>query len=102
MVQESIIRDITHKATCPSCKQFTTFNSRRAILSKDLPPILTINSVIYEPGNPSHKLWLDNRHETFVKPFIEVRGQVDGVDDAESVLYELRASQLLAHDQTKV
>ena len=62
--------------------------------TKELPPILALNTSIYDSGIPSHRLWVDSRPRqgTFVQPFIEIRGQGDGVDDPEVVQYELRVS----------
>lgn len=79
---------MSHKATCQTCKQFASFDSRRAIPSKDLPPILAINASVYNEENL--RFWLDDRHGTFLKSSVEVRGQVDGVDDRDAVMYELR------------
>lgn len=94
IVSESLFRGSVYKATCPMCKQFSTNESRKSIPSKDLPSILALNTSIYEAGIASHRLWLDGRYRqgTFVQPFIEVRGQVDGIDEAEVVRYELRVS----------
>jgi PAB-dependent poly(A)-specific ribonuclease subunit 2 len=39
----SLIRKMTHKATCQTCEHFSTFPSRRSILSADLP-ILVVNA----------------------------------------------------------
>ena len=92
IVRDSLIRASTYKATCSTCVQTVTFDSRKAIPSKVLPPILAMNTCIYQPGIASHKLWLDTRQGTLLKPFIEIRGQVDGVDDEEVVQYELVVS----------
>lgn len=94
IVRESLFRGNVYKATCPLCKQFTTNESRKSVSSQDLPPILALNTSIYEAGISSHRLWLDTRYRqgTFAQPFIEIRGQVDGVDDVETVQYELRVS----------
>ena len=42
----------------------------------------------------AQQLWLDavNRNGTYVQPFINIRGQVDGVDEANEIRYELRVS----------
>ncbi|KAI5119085.1 hypothetical protein M0805_004858 [Coniferiporia weirii] len=93
IVRDSLLRGSAYKATCPLCKQFSTNESRKSIPSADLPPVLALNTSIYEPGLATHRLWLDTRHRhgTFVRPRIEIRGQVDGVDEAEVVQYELRS-----------
>jgi len=47
------------------------------------------------------KFWKDNRQQTFLTPRIELSGQVSGVDDPESVAYELRGMivQVVAKDR---
>lgn len=91
VLRSSLLRHITHKATCQTCKQFSSFDARRAIPTKDLPPVLAINAAVYNEDNL--KYWLDG-NSTFLKPMIEVRGEVDGIDDPDSVIYELRVSFL--------
>ncbi|KAG6379196.1 ubiquitin carboxyl-terminal hydrolase-domain-containing protein [Boletus reticuloceps] len=88
ILRASLIRQMTHKATCQTCKQFSTFSSRRSIPSADLPPILAVNASVYNDDNL--KYWMDTRTGRFLSPTVEVRGEVEGVDDAESVTYELR------------
>ena len=94
---------MTHKATCQTCKQFSTFSSRRSIPSADLPPILAVNASVYNDDNL--KYWMDMRTGRFLTPTVEVRGEVEGVDDAESVTYELRVRKcgyfvLVVYDQS--
>lgn len=36
------------------------------------------------------KYWIDGKRQTFLQSHIELRGQVDGVDDDETVQYELK------------
>ena len=73
-------------------QQFSSLVNRRAIPSKDLPPILAVNAAIHK--NESHlKYWLDDKDTQFLTPKIEIRGQIDGGDDSQCVLYELRVSQ---------
>ena len=42
----------------------------------------------------AQQLWLDNsnRNGTYVQPFVNIRGQVDGVDEVNEIRYELRVS----------
>ncbi|EED81049.1 predicted protein, partial [Postia placenta Mad-698-R] len=87
--KHSLLRPTTHKATCQTCKQFSTFESRRSIRSRDLPPILAINANAF--NEETHKYWRDNRNQTFLKPTVEIHGQFEGMEDPEAVLYELRA-----------
>ncbi|KAF9821597.1 hypothetical protein IEO21_00443 [Rhodonia placenta] len=89
VLQHSLLRPTTHKATCQTCKQFSTFESRRSIRSRDLPPILAINANAF--NEETHKYWRDNRNQTFLKPTVEIHGQFEGMEDPEAVLYELRA-----------
>ncbi|KZT11602.1 cysteine proteinase [Laetiporus sulphureus 93-53] len=89
MLRHSLLRPTTHKATCQTCKQFSTFESRRSIRTRDLPPILAVNAAVFTED--TFKFWRDQRNQTFLKPTIEVRGQVEGIDEPEAVIYELRA-----------
>lgn len=98
VVRSSLLRYTTHKATCASCaRQFTTFESRRSIASKDLPPILALNASVFTEENLRY--WKDGRQrgqqgqlqtQHFLKSSFELRGQVNGVDDPETVTYKLR------------
>ena len=99
VVRNSLLRQTTHKATCQTCKQFATFESRRSIRTRDLPPLLAINAAVH--SEETHKFWRDQRkQQTFLKPRIEMRGQIEGMDDPETVVYELRAmvAQVVAKD----
>ncbi|KAJ7702241.1 ubiquitin carboxyl-terminal hydrolase-domain-containing protein [Mycena rosella] len=89
ILRNALLRQMSHKATCQSCKHFSNFSSRRSIASRDLPPILAVNASVYTPESLSY--WLDNRNQTFLKPQIELHGQVKGVDDPESAVYSLRS-----------
>jgi hypothetical protein len=88
ILRNSILRHMAHKATCQTCKQFSTFSSRRSIPTRDLPPILAVNVSIY--NDQTLEFWLDVRGQTFLKPQVEIQGQVEGVDDPEIALYNLR------------
>jgi hypothetical protein len=87
-LRNSLLRQMTHKATCQTCKQFSTFSSRRSIPTRDLPPILAINTSIYNQDN--FQVWHDSRNQTFLKAQVEIHGQIEGMDDPETVLYDLR------------
>ncbi|KAF8078063.1 ubiquitin carboxyl-terminal hydrolase-domain-containing protein [Lyophyllum atratum] len=99
ILRHSLLRQITHKATCQHCKHFTSFSSRRSIPSRDLPPILAINACIYNDDNLA--LWLDARGQTFLKPQIELHGQVDGIDDPIGAGYSIRSLivQIMSKDK---
>ncbi|RPD59176.1 hypothetical protein L226DRAFT_488705 [Lentinus tigrinus ALCF2SS1-7] len=98
ILRNSLLRQTTHKATCQTCKQFATFESRRSIRTRDLPPLLAVNAACH--NEDTHKFWRDQRRTTFLKPRIELRGHIDGMDDPETVVYELRAVvvQVVAKD----
>ncbi|KAG9318200.1 ubiquitin carboxyl-terminal hydrolase-domain-containing protein [Chiua virens] len=89
ILRASLIRQMTHRATCQTCKQFSTFSSRRSIPTADLPPVLAVNASVYNDDNIRY--WMDTRAGRFLGPTVELRGEVEGVDDPESVTYELRA-----------
>lgn len=89
ILRNSLIRQISHKATCQTCKHFAGFSSRRSIPTPDLPPILAINASVYNEDNI--KFWLDTRQGTFLQPQIELQGEIEGTDDPESATYEIRA-----------
>ncbi|KAF7359264.1 PAN2-PAN3 deadenylation complex catalytic subunit PAN2 [Mycena sanguinolenta] len=89
VLRNALLRHMTHKATCSSCKHFSNFSSRRSIASRDLPPILAINASVYSAESLGY--WLDNKNQRFLKPQIELHGQVEGVDDPEGVVYSLRS-----------
>ncbi|KAK7689093.1 hypothetical protein QCA50_007784 [Cerrena zonata] len=89
IVRTALLRHTTHKASCSACnKPSTTFESRRSISNQDLPHILALNACVF--NEDSHQYWKDGRRQTFLKPTLEVRGQVNGHDEPEAVLYELR------------
>src|ERR1700722_17017973 len=90
ILRNSLLRQMTHKATCQTCKQFSMFSSRRSIPTRDLPPLLAINACVY--SDEHFKFWHDTRDQTFLKAQVEIQGQVDGVDDPETILYDLRVS----------
>ena len=90
LLRNSLLRPTTHKATCQTCKHFATFESKRSIRSRDLPPLLAVNAACH--SEETHKFWRDNRGQTFLKPTVDLHGQLEGVEDPEGVTYELRVS----------
>ncbi len=92
ILRNSLIREMSHKATCQTCKQFANFESRRAIPTKDLPPILAVNANVY--NQETSRFWLDGRPSTFLKPTVELTGQVDGIGDSDVAVYEIRVGQI--------
>ncbi|KJA18541.1 hypothetical protein HYPSUDRAFT_144864 [Hypholoma sublateritium FD-334 SS-4] len=89
LVRSSLFRQITHKAVCPSCKHFSTFITRRSTSTRQLPPILAVNASVH--NDESFSFWQDGRNSNFIQPRISLRGQVGGIDDEESVAYDIRA-----------
>ncbi|KAJ6488514.1 ubiquitin carboxyl-terminal hydrolase-domain-containing protein [Mycena vitilis] len=89
ILRNALLRQMSHKATCQTCKHFSNFSSRRSIASRDLPPILAINASVYSPESLSY--WLDSKNHRFLKPRIELHGQVEGLDDPEVAVYALRS-----------
>jgi len=88
ILRNSLLRQMTHKATCQTCKQFATFSSRRSIATKDLPLVLAINASAYNDENQT--FWLNHRNQPFLRPQVEIQGQVEGSDDPEVAVYTLR------------
>ncbi|KAF8894503.1 ubiquitin carboxyl-terminal hydrolase-domain-containing protein [Infundibulicybe gibba] len=89
ILRSSLLRHMTHKATCQTCKQFSSFSSRRLIPSRDLPPILAVNARADNEDLLAH--WIDWRGRTFLKAKVELQGEIDCVDDPETAVYDLRA-----------
>ncbi|KAI0059101.1 PAB-dependent poly-A-specific ribonuclease subunit PAN2 [Artomyces pyxidatus] len=89
IVQASLHRQLTHKAICQTCKQYTTLESSRSIPTRHLPPVIAVNANVFTPEN--HRHWLDNRKQTFLTPTIEVHGHIEGVEDHVPTTYELRS-----------
>jgi hypothetical protein len=66
------------------------FESRRSLSTKDLPPVLAMNTSVFDQENI--KFWIDAKKRRFLTSSVRLHGQIDGVDDPESVVYELRVS----------
>lgn len=93
IIQDSLLREVTYKATCATCRRVSMFESRRLLSTKDLPPVLAINTSVFNQENI--KFWLDTKKKRFLTPTVCLHGQIDGVDDPESAIYELRVPVLL-------
>ncbi|KAF8636661.1 hypothetical protein AX17_003467 [Amanita inopinata Kibby_2008] len=89
ILRDSLLRQTAHRTTCQACKQLSSFSSRRSIPSRDLPPILALNACVF--SEESHSFWIDTKNQTFLSPFIQLHGQIQGIDDAMPVTYEIRA-----------
>ncbi|KXN85486.1 PAB-dependent poly(A)-specific ribonuclease subunit PAN2 [Leucoagaricus sp. SymC.cos] len=85
ILRNSVLRNISHKATCPSCRSLANFTSKRYIPSRDLPPVLVVNANVY--NEETWEFWQDNRNKTFLQPQVKLHGQVDGIDDEEIASY---------------
>ena len=89
IIRSSIFRPSSHRSTCPLCKtKMVTISCTIEIATRALPPILAVNAGVF--SEDMLKFWRDTRHQTFLKPTIEMRGFVNGEDDPETVVYELR------------
>ena len=91
LVRGALLRELTHKATCQSCKRFSTFTSHRTIHSRELPPLLAVNTAVHD--EETLRPWLDVRRQRFLTPQVELRGDIDEVDDTETASYEVRVSR---------
>lgn len=94
IIRDSLLSEVTYKATCPFCRRVAVFESRRSLATRDLPPVLAVNTSVFNQENI--KFWLDAKKRRFLTPSIRLHGQVDGIDDPEAVVYELRVGVLLA------
>lgn len=94
IIQDSLFREVTYKATCPFCRRVAVFESRRSLATRDLPPVLAVNTSVFDQENI--KFWLDVKKRKFLTPSVSLRGQIDGVDDSEVAVYELRVGVFLS------
>lgn len=88
ILQNSLFRTMTHKATCQNCKQYSTFTTCRSLSSRSLPPFLAVNASVYNEDSLS--FWQDSRSQRFLQPQVHLHGQVKGIDDSEKNLYSIR------------
>ncbi|KAI0293442.1 PAB-dependent poly-A-specific ribonuclease subunit PAN2 [Russula brevipes] len=86
VLQSSLLRQMSHKASCPTCKLVRTFDSNRFVATSDLPPILAVNANVNTEENFEH--WLDTRKNRFLTSLVELHGESD---EQSSVTYNLRA-----------
>jgi Ubiquitin carboxyl-terminal hydrolase len=90
ILRSSLLRTMAHKATCPTCRHFSSFTSHRSIPSSELPPLLAVNAAVY--NDDSMDTWLDSRGSSLLKPYVEICGQVGDSEDPVGVRYEVRVS----------
>ncbi|KAI0261046.1 ubiquitin carboxyl-terminal hydrolase-domain-containing protein [Gloeopeniophorella convolvens] len=88
-LQASLLRQMSHKATCQNCKLVRAFDSSRSVATSDLPPILAVNANVYNEGTMEH--WLDTRKQKFLSTTVELHGSAGEVEDPISITYDLRA-----------
>ena len=50
--------------------------------------MLAVNASVFNEDNL--RFWLDERRNTFLTPTVEVGGHIDGTDDPDTVIYEIR------------
>lgn len=95
---------MSYRATCQTCKQLAPQRSRRFIPSSELPPVLAVNACVYTEDHLQY--WLDTKNGRFLSPMVAIRpgtdvnqpgGIVEGVDDPNAVVYELRVSIYLSY-----
>lgn len=93
VLRQSLIREVSHKATCRSCSKTVPFTSRRMFTAKNLPPILAVNACV-GGSEDHHRMWMDGRKSTFLSPRIEIKGEIGteaGSDDPpDTAVYEIR------------
>ncbi|TCD70609.1 poly(A)-specific ribonuclease [Steccherinum ochraceum] len=58
-----------------------------------------VNAAVYTPE--ALKFWQDGRNSTFMKPTVELSGEVMGVEDHQSALYELRGMVVQVVDRDR-
>ncbi|KAF9532295.1 ubiquitin carboxyl-terminal hydrolase-domain-containing protein [Crepidotus variabilis] len=97
LLSYSLFRPNIHKATCQHCRRFTTFTSIRSIASEKLPPYLAINVSIH--NDDAFSFWRGGT--SFLSSQIPVKGQVNGIDDPEEIVYEVRSivGKIVGKDQ---
>ena len=95
ILQNSLFRTMTHKATCQSCKQYNTFTTCRSLSSRSLPPFLAVNASVYNEDSLS--FWQDSRSQRFLQPRIHLHGQVRGIDDSQKIPYTIRVRHSFYH-----
>ena len=87
----SVLRQMNHKASCPSCKLVRTFDSNRFVATPDLPPVLAVNANVSK--EESLEYWLDTRKQRFLTPSVELHVQpLSESEELSSVTYDLRVS----------
>jgi PAB-dependent poly(A)-specific ribonuclease subunit 2 len=95
ILQNSLFRTITHKATCQNCKQYNTFTTCRSLSSRSLPPFLAVNASVYNEDSLS--FWQDPRSQRFLQPQVHLHGQVRGIHDSQKIPYTIRVRHSFYH-----
>ncbi|KAG8787432.1 poly(A)-specific ribonuclease [Serendipita sp. 397] len=68
ILRNSLLRDYSLKAACPSCKQIAVQQTRRPLKLTELPPVLLLNASVHNAD--ALKYWQDTRTSRFLKPFV--------------------------------
>ncbi|KAG8827255.1 poly(A)-specific ribonuclease [Serendipita sp. 399] len=68
ILRNSLVRDYSVKAACPSCKQVALQQTRRSLKPAELPPVLLLNASVHNAE--ALKYWQDTRTSRFLKPFV--------------------------------
>ena len=93
VLQASILRKMSHKATCPNCKLVRTFDSCRLVATPNLPPILAVNANVY--NEEIFEYWQDTRKQRFLMPSVELYVQGGESEEPSLVTYNLRVSTFI-------
>ena len=92
VLQASVLRKMSHKATCSNCKQVRMFDSSRFVATPDLPPILAVNANVH--SEEMSEYWLDTRKQRFLMPSVDLHVEVGEGEEPSFVTYNLRVSSL--------
>ncbi len=93
VLQASVFRQMSHKATCSNCKLVRMFDSSRFVAPPDLPPILAVNANVH--SDEIFEYWLDTRKQRFLMPSVDLHVEAGEGEEPSFVTYNLRVSRLL-------
>jgi PAB-dependent poly(A)-specific ribonuclease subunit 2 len=91
VLRDSLVREITHKATCGACRRPAPFFSRRTFDARALPPVLAVHACV--ANEEQLAVWRDSRKATFLSPEVAIRGHSEApaeANEADEVTYEIR------------
>src|SRR6266436_10247037 len=90
VLQASVFREMSHKATCHNCKLVRMFDSSRFVATSDLPPILAVNANVH--SEEIFEYWLDTRKQRFLTPSVDLHVETGESEEPLFVTYNLRVS----------